>query len=472
MNKKNIIFRIFLTIFCLSGFLTEAFSQDDLRKQVQDLISATDEDLNIGIYVENLDTKEVKLAIHQNRKFIPASATKLFTAYAALDYLGKDFQFQTMIISDGKIQNNNSLNGNLYIKFSGDPMLSYKDLENMIKSLNIAIIKGDVILDKTIFDEHTTSPGGFAWDDSPFCYAAPKSAIIIDNNCGEATMSPHKKKSGVAEIEIASPCVLNITNNVDVVKPRKENAYCKSRYLGNNHYEVYGSMLHDTKQPIRLNFALPDNKLMAKNYIENILKDLNIKISGQIKFEKATGKNVLYVHKSPHLETFLIPIMHDSMNLASASLFNYMGYKYTGTQGSDESGEMMMKNFLRKKGIESAHIHDGSGESSYNLVTPKTLVQLLHSAYSSKKTRGPFLAVLPQCGTGGSLKYRNVDDKYNKDIYAKTGSFRNASALSGYYLPPDKKSQYAFAIMSNNHTLGHQRIKDLEDKILSLILNN
>lgn len=471
MHSKNILLKIIVLLVYIS-LSWSASTADNLKKKVQDLIYATGEDLNIGVYVENLDTKEVKLAIHPDRKFIPASNTKLFTAYAALDYLGKDFQFKTIVLCDKDINKDRSIDGNLYIKFSGDPTLSYANLENMIKSLNISTIKGDVILDKTIFDEHTTSPGGFTWDDHPFCYAAPKSAIIINNNCSEATMLPHKQHSNIAELKIEDSWVLKITNNVQTVKPKKEECPYKSRYLGDNHYEVYGCMLL-TEKPVRLNFSVPDNKLMARWYIEKILKTQNIKLLGEIKFAQASGKKILYVHKSTNLETLLIPVMQDSMNLASASLFNYMGHKHTGNQGSDEAGEKMMKMFLKNKGIDQAiRIRDGSGETNHNLVTPRSLVQLLHNVYASKKNRSMFIKALPVCGGEGTLKYRDVGRKHNQHIHAKTGSSSKVSSISGYYLPGGGKARYVFSIMSNNHTLGYQRIKELEDQILRLILEN
>lgn len=472
MNNQNIFLKIVIFLVYVSSSWTTASIADDLKKKVQDLIHATGEDLNIGIYVENLETKEVKLAIHPDRKFIPASNTKLFTAYAALDYLGKDFQFKTTILCDTEINKGRSIEGNLYIKFSGDPTLSYAHLEGMIKSLNISTIKGDVILDKTIFDDYTTSPGGFTWDDHPFCYAAPKSAIIINNNCSEVMMWPHKQPSNIAELKVEDSGVLKITNNVQTVKPRKEECLYKSKYLGNNRYEVYGCMF-DTEKPVRLNFAVPDNKLMVQGYLEKIFKTQNIKLIGKIKFAEASGKNILYVHKSTNLETLLIPVMQDSMNLASASLFNYMGHKHTGDQGSDEAGERMMKAFLKNKGIDQTiRIRDGSGETNYNLVTPRALVQLLHNIYTSKKNRDTFIKALPVCGGDGTLKYRDVGSKHNQHIHAKTGSSSRVSSISGYYLPEGKKAKYAFSIMANNHTLGYKRIKDLEDKILYLILSD
>ena len=469
------ILRFFSVLFFTISLCAESSSQKErsLEQQVQALVDATGEDLNIGIYFRNLDTKQDKFNLHINRKFIPASTTKLFTAYAALSYLGADFQYKTTVLSDHSVSKKGVLSGNLYLKFSGDSTLSYQDLETMISSIKVSVIEGDLVIDDSLFDKYTTSPGGSTWDDTPFCYAAPKSAFIIDSNCSKAQMWPNDKIGRIANLDIADPSILKITNTVTTVRPKDTPCPYRSEYLGDNSYAVYGCMFNDMKEPVRLNFALPDNRLMAKGYIEKILQTLGIKLNGNVKFAKVSDKKVLYIHRSPLLRDIVIPVIHDSLNLASTSLFKYMGHQYTGQQGSDEAGEYMMRDFLRKQGLKSEDISlkDGSGESRYNLVTPKVFVDFMEKVYFSKVGK-EFLAAIPHCGSNSTLKYRNVDLKYNKDIYAKTGSMKNVSSLVGYYLPGGNGTKYVFAIMVNNHNLPMQKVKELEEKIVYTILSN
>jgi D-alanyl-D-alanine carboxypeptidase/D-alanyl-D-alanine-endopeptidase (penicillin-binding protein 4) len=445
-----------------------------LEKKIQQLIEKTGEDLNVGVYMQNLDTGKVKFASHHNRRFVPASTTKLFTSYASLENLGPEFQFKTIVSSDKKPNKNKVLDGNLYVKFSGDPSFSYKNLVGLIHNINISRIKGNLVIDDSLFDEHMTSPGGLTWDDVPFCFAAPNSAIVIDDNCSEAKMWPDKRNGNIANLNIENPHVLSIENAVDTVRPRRSECPYKSRYIGNNTYEVYGCMFNNIKKPVRLNFALPDNRLMAKGYFKKALKDVGVNLNGVIRFGKAKQSKILSIHKSPFLKDMLVPIMHHSMNTASASLFKYMGHKYTGEQGSDEAGENMMKNFLKNKGLDVryARLKDGVGSSRYNMVTPKSLVDLLHVAYASKKVSKYFVESMPQYGEDSTLRYRNVAQKYNNYIYAKSGSFKNTSSLAGYYLNDKKNDRYAFSIMINNHSLGYQEVKELEDDILQLMLSN
>ena len=62
--------------------------------------------------------------LNKDSFFTPASVTKLFTATAALLRLKHNFKYQTAIYTTGSIVNG-TLNGNAYIRFTGDPTLSH-----------------------------------------------------------------------------------------------------------------------------------------------------------------------------------------------------------------------------------------------------------------------------------------------------------------------------------------------------------
>ena len=159
-------------VFSLDAFAINIQSiKSDIDKQLH---KSNAGDLNIGIYLENLDTGKVKFSLHSNRLFIPASLTKVFTGYMALKYLGPGYRIPTNFIADKANIKHKKLRSDLYIQFHGDPTLTYEDLVSSLKSLGINTIYGDVVIDDNFFDDHHTSPGGFVWDDNPFYYAATK----------------------------------------------------------------------------------------------------------------------------------------------------------------------------------------------------------------------------------------------------------------------------------------------------------
>jgi D-alanyl-D-alanine carboxypeptidase/D-alanyl-D-alanine-endopeptidase (penicillin-binding protein 4) len=475
-SKKFLISNrlIFLIINLYVIFSTGVASASNIKKLVYEQIKSSNAgDLNLGIYIENLDTGKEKFSLHANRFFIPASVTKVFTAYAVLKYLGQEYQIPTNFISDSKSIKNGQLYGDLYIKFYGNPNFTYLQLVDSFKKLGINAIHGDIIVDDSFLDDNKTSPGGFTWDDMPFYYAAPKSAVIIDKNTAEAWMKPSNKEGNIAQLRIEKPYVLNIINNVETIKPRKETCPYKSKYITANSYEVYGCMFNNQLQEIRLKFSLQDTKLMATQYVKEAIKDAAIVADGSIKIGTAKKGDVIYQHLSMPVKSFLKDILSESCNMTSGAIFKHMAAVGTKKSGSDEDGEIFMREILQKNGLNSSsfYLKDGSGESRYNLVTPKAVVELLKVVYKDKKNNTNFIKALSRYGQDGTLKSRYINGDYGNFIYAKTGSFKGISALAGYYLP-NKGPKYAFAIMSNNFRLSWLEAKNLEDKILYLLLDN
>lgn len=430
-------------------------------------------DVNFGVYLKNLETNKVEFAIHPTRLFMPASTTKLFTAYAALNYLGSNYKFKTSLMTDKKLSDDGVVSTDLYIKFVGDPSLTYDDLKGLFAKSGITKIKGNIIIDDSMMDSYRNAVGGFTWDNQPFCYAAPVSAIIIDKNCCKAWMKPSEvgKK---ASLNIERPHVLSIANTVETVAPRKSECPYKSRYVGGNKYEVYGCMFNDIEGETKLNFAMPDNHLMAKEYIRKAIAEAHIKLKGDIIAGKANEAETIVIatHESAPLEDILAVVLQDSCNLSAAALFKHVAAKYTGAQGTDSDGEVVMRNFLLNQGLDGRtfRIREGAGESRYNLIAPKALVDLLSKIYRSKY-RDVFISHMPQYSTNGTLKHRAVDNPNYKYIYAKTGTLDHTSSLAGLYLPP-KGAKYAFAIMFNNYAVPSADIKALEDRILGVLVRS
>ena len=79
MRHAIISFLIFILVYFTA-------SSDD----VKDIILSTPpgRDLNVGIYVVDLDSGKVKYALHDERLFLTASTAKVFTMYTALAKLG------------------------------------------------------------------------------------------------------------------------------------------------------------------------------------------------------------------------------------------------------------------------------------------------------------------------------------------------------------------------------------------------
>ena len=71
--------------------------------------------------VVSLESGQVVYSHNENRLFIPASNTKLFTAALALDRLGPDFRTRTSLYSRERPDRQGRLRGDLLLVGRGDP---------------------------------------------------------------------------------------------------------------------------------------------------------------------------------------------------------------------------------------------------------------------------------------------------------------------------------------------------------------
>lgn len=137
-------------------------------------------------------------------------------------------------------------------------------------------------------------------------------------------------------------------------------------------------------------------------------------------------------------------------------------------RGDDEAGLAVIRLWLIRAGIpiEGLALHDGSGLSRLNLVTPESISRLLVSL--SKTATGPvFRQSLPVSGRDGTLGGRL--DKVSDQVSAKTGSLTYDTSLSGYIEAPGGEV-LAFSIICNDQT-GTGSSTRLIDQIVSLLIS-
>jgi serine-type D-Ala-D-Ala carboxypeptidase/endopeptidase (penicillin-binding protein 4) len=144
------------------------------------LHAETQDPFGIDRYIGNQDAVLVsgpdgKIIFSKNadQKLVPASALKVFTALAALHYLGPDYRFCTKFYQDAA--------GNLIIKGYGDPLLISETVEHITAQVARRLpAVADVILDDTFFVKPIDIPGASTLSRDP--YNAPNGALCVNFN--------------------------------------------------------------------------------------------------------------------------------------------------------------------------------------------------------------------------------------------------------------------------------------------------
>ncbi|HKR00141.1 MAG TPA: D-alanyl-D-alanine carboxypeptidase/D-alanyl-D-alanine-endopeptidase, partial [Pyrinomonadaceae bacterium] len=124
--------------------------------------------------------------------------------------------------------------------------------------------------------------------------------------------------------------------------------------------------------------------------------------------------------------------------------------KRARTRGDDEAGTTVVRQWLAEHGIpvDSLALHDGSGLSRLNLVTPEATVRLL-AVMLQTSSAARFRDSLPVAGRDGTLKFRLRSTPGR--VEAKTGTLTYVNSLSGYATAEDDEV-LAFSIICNDET--------------------
>lgn len=103
-----------------------------------------------GLLIESLDGRNVYAELNSDVGFNPASVIKVATSFAALSKFGPEYHFETGFYADGAInKKTRTLNGNLVLQTTGDPVLTSIDVSHLIREVvraGISRVNGDLVV--------------------------------------------------------------------------------------------------------------------------------------------------------------------------------------------------------------------------------------------------------------------------------------------------------------------------------------
>ncbi len=154
---------------------------------------------NTAVVVQGVDTRHPLVRHNASHAMNPASAMKLVTTYAALDLLGPAFTWKTEALAD-TAPLNGQIDGNLYLRGSGDPSLTQERLWlllHKLRSHGLAVIDGNLILDRSAFDLPPHDPAKF--DNKPLRpYNSGPDALMANLNSLTLTVQPQPASNEVS----------------------------------------------------------------------------------------------------------------------------------------------------------------------------------------------------------------------------------------------------------------------------------
>lgn len=447
-------------LFTTAFFTSYALADVDIQSLQYELPQGT----SLGFIAKNIDQNQIIAEYNAQTFMLPASTQKVLTALAAKLALGDQFQFETSLLTQGALQNG-QLNGDLIVKFSGDPDLTGDQLYqllNELKKQGVQKINGNLILDTSVFSGHDRGLG-WIWNDLTMCFNAPPSAANIDNNCFYIELDASGQAGTEAKINVPSSYPIQVFGPVRIAT-KEEAPYCQLDVIvhDNNRYQLKGCLARQNK-PFGLSFAVQDPDAYAAAIIQRQLKRLDIQFNGKVQQpSQPRSGNILAQHFSKPLPELLKKMMKKSDNQIADALFRTIGYRVYKRPASFQLGAAALKHILHSQaGIKFGNsiIADGSGLSRHNLIDSQIMLQAIEYIIQNEEKLN-LTATFPVAGVDGTISGRGslLKEPLLKNVSAKTGALKGVYNLAGF-MTNARGEKIAFVQFINGYSTGELETK-------------
>ncbi len=437
-------------------------------------------DATVGVKI--IDTESGTSVFDRNgsRRMIVASNVKLFTAAAALDILGDEYQFRTGLYARGK-KAGGTLQGDLVVKASGDPNLSgrfepsitaiFEHWAAAVRQAGISKVDGDLLIDDTVFDREFVHP---TWprEQRTRWYSAQVAGFSLNDNCIDIAVAAGAKAGAPAVLSVQPATqYVSLLNKIKTVKKDGRHLIHFSRKLKTNTVTVSGSF-RENAQPFRGHATVHNPSAFAGTVLREVFGRAGVVVTGRVVLADAAvdveNLSLLEQHTSPLILSLHV-MNKRSQNFYAEQILKTIGHA-SNEQGSFATGTRAVREFLRKKARLSAgfEMADGSGLSRTSRFSAGDVVDLLHYMHRSAHAAA-FKASLAIPGTDWTLRKRLKDPACVQRVRAKTGTLNGVSALSGYATGSDG-TQFVFSIVMNGYKGSTAQMRQIQDRIVKLLV--
>jgi D-alanyl-D-alanine carboxypeptidase/D-alanyl-D-alanine-endopeptidase (penicillin-binding protein 4) len=283
------------------------------------------------------------VAQNTDEPFVPASVTKIVTAWLAMEVLGGDYRFETRFYLDDKRV--------LYVRGGGDPFLISEELAPLATGVVAAAGKKPItgiVLDASYYPSNLRIPG---IEDTNESYNAGNSALAVNFNTVSAVRSGNKVRSAEKQTPITPVAITQF------------------RLRGPN----------GTGR-----ISLSQDRTVSLQYAGELTAAFIARAGGSVKGKISTGTvpeglEPVYVHRqSRTLSQILVELLRASNNYIANQVFLEIGAHRLGGPVSLEKSLQVANGMLAAHGLAAAiHLEEGSGISRDNRFTARGLAKVL-----------------------------------------------------------------------------------------------
>jgi serine-type D-Ala-D-Ala carboxypeptidase/endopeptidase (penicillin-binding protein 4) len=283
------------------------------------------------------------VAQNADEPFVPASVTKIVTAWLAMEVLGGDYRFETRFYLDAKRV--------LYVRGGGDPFLISEELAMLATNLVAAVGKkpiNGIVLDASYYPSNLRIPG---IEDTGEAYNALNSALAVNFNTISAVRNGNKVRSAEKQTPITPLAISQFQARAPDGSGR---------------------------------ISLSQDPAVSLQYAGELIAAFIERAGGSVKGKISTGTvpdglKPAYVHRqSRSLAKILAELLRASNNYTANQVFLEIGGHRLGGPVSLEKSLQVANEMLAAHGLADAiHLEEGSGISRDNRFSARGLAKVL-----------------------------------------------------------------------------------------------
>ncbi|SEP03973.1 D-alanyl-D-alanine carboxypeptidase/D-alanyl-D-alanine endopeptidase [Aquisalimonas asiatica] len=395
----------------------------------------------VSVWVQGVNQDAPRLAFNTDLPQNPASVMKLYTTYAALEALGPAYTWTTEVHADGPVHDG-VLEGDLWIRGSGDPYLVARDLWRLlgeVRGRGIQRITGDLVLDTSAFAHSETDPGAF--DERPFrAYNQQPHPLLINFNVLDFELEPSLDGRDI-HVSTYPPMA-----NLPVESRLSASA---GPCFGGAHSRVaYDIAQEPNGQAVILEGSYPvscgrqrltRSAMTPEDYVYGLFRALWKQWDGTFEGGLRSGEwgrgdtTPVAVRESRPLVDVVRLVNKYSNNVMARHLALTLAVEHEAFPATDSGSHEAVSYALARAGVDTTRMimDNAAGLSRNNRVTARQVAALLQQARTSL-VMPEFKSSLAVAGRDGTLRNRFNDSPLTGRARMKTGSIDHVSAIAGY----------------------------------------
>jgi D-alanyl-D-alanine carboxypeptidase/D-alanyl-D-alanine-endopeptidase (penicillin-binding protein 4) len=419
---------------------TSFFSRKNYRTLDEQVTqSAIFSNIFTGFALYDPVSREFLYKKESDKYYTPASNTKLFTFYTALN-----------VLKDSLPLINYALQGDTLIFWgSGNPLFLHPDFNEGQEALELlAKHPGPLFYSDHHYKDQRFGPG-WAWGDYRYYYQVEKSAFPLYGNAVRLIQNDS------IPLNIYPPFFADHLKDSTAA-----DYFLLSRTEHSNLFLIDSSRL-DTQQIER--------DLPFRHHKDLVIRLLEDTLHRSVLYHSGPPDAALQTHrlKTVFPDTLYRRLLQDSDNFIAEQLMLMVSDELFGYCETREALNYAVDSLL--KALPQKPIwRDGSGLSRYNLMTPESIVKLLELLYQSMPEARLF-DLLPAGGQSGTIRNWYAGDP--PFVFAKTGTLNAKHCLSGF-VKTESGRTLIFSFMNNNYISGSAPVKREMQQVLEWIKVN